>query len=260
MQEIYSWNEIDFDQHIFFNLSHEINELIEPLREHFGLDSFNYHKTYNDNSQIRLTNTPDWQRCYLFNKLYQQSIFELPAYNYSKNRIIWSNIGTHSMILMAAAKFGITHGITLIEPSEDGCEFYFLGTTTNRRDVINKYLSNFQLLEKFISSFHQRGRKLFEQVAPFRVRVNDWLCNNLKFDSVDYIDKFKFLASISGYVFTNRELECLPLLLKGLSSKQIAEQLQISFRTVEDHINHLKIKTNSKSKNELLLVLSDKFS
>ena len=43
MQEIYSWNEIDFDQHIFFNLSHEINELIEPLREHFGLDSFNYH-------------------------------------------------------------------------------------------------------------------------------------------------------------------------------------------------------------------------
>lgn len=48
--------------------------------------------------------------------------------------------------------------------------------------------------------------------------------------------------------------------IKGFSAKQIAEKLGISFRTVEEYINHLKIKTSAVSKNDLLKILSEKFT
>jgi len=243
-----------------FNLADKINQVIKPLITCFGLGSFNYHKTYNDDSQISLTNTPDWKRHYVKNKLYQQSIFELPAHNYLKNRIIWSNIDTHSTILDEAAKFGIKYGITLIEPMKDGCEFYFLGSTIDDSTVINKYLSNFYLLEKFIANFHVAAKEIFAAVEPHRLIINDRKENKLTFSTANHIDKFPFLSSIYGYKFTKRELDCLPLLLKGLSSKQIAEQLKISFRTVEMYIDNLKQKTNTQNKNELLFLLSEKFS
>lgn len=90
--------------------------------------------------------------------------------------------------------------------------------------------------------------------------VRDWENNKTKFDASNKIEHFSFLASIYGYQFTRRELECVPLLLKCLSSKQIAEQLQISFRTVEVYIENLKRKTGTHNKNELVSHLSEKFN
>jgi len=52
--------------------------------------------------------------------------------------------------------------------------------------------------------------------------------------------------------FTQRELECLFYLKRGLSAKQTAAILFISPRTVEFHLNGLKEKTQSRTKFELL--------
>lgn len=197
-------------------MTEDINQIIAPIKEYFKLDSFNFHKIYNDDTQIRLTNKPDWMRYYLSNRLYLDSIFELPAANYERNRFIWSNIDTHNGILKAASNFGIRFGVTFIEPTNDGCEFYFLGTTTNDKNVINNYLSNFKLLEKFVENFHESGKSLFEKIEPHRFIIEDWYQNKTKFNSSGYIDKYKFLANIYGYTFTKREFECIPLLLKVL--------------------------------------------
>ncbi|MCC2624385.1 MAG: hypothetical protein K0R14_258 [Burkholderiales bacterium] len=259
MQIIDNWTDIDLDNHIFFNLSEEINSLIAPLSQYFGLDSFNYLKTYNDGSHVRVTNTPDWVRHYLRTKLYQESIFELPAHHYVRNRVIWCNVGTHSHIIQEAAKFNIKHGVTFIEPVEDGCEFYFLGTTICNGEVINKYLSNFTLLEKFITNFHQAKAPLLHKVEPHRFIIKDRYDNNLCFKQGNLIEKFNFLNSLYNYHFTKRELDCVPLLIKGYSAKQIAEELDLSFRTIESYINNIKNKTKSSSKNELLAILYDKF-
>lgn len=260
IQTIETWTDIDLDNHIFLNLVDEINQIIQPLITHFSLDTFNYHKTYHDGSHICLTNTSAWKIHYLRNKLYQQSIFELPAHNYLKNRIIWSNIGTHITILKDAAKFGIKYGITFVEPVLDGCEFYFLGSSSNNKNVINKYLSNFYLLEKFIANFHESARDIFKKIEPERLIIKDRSENKLVFNTDNNIDKYPFLASIYDYKFTPRELDCIPLMLRGLSAKQIAEHLNISFRTVEMYIDNLKQKTNTHTKNELLFLLSEKFA
>lgn len=51
---------------------------------------------------------------------------------------------------------------------------------------------------------------------------------------------------------TKRECECLELILKGYTSKQIAQVLGISYRTVEEYIGNIKQKMGVKTKAELL--------
>lgn len=65
-------------------------------------------------------------------------------------------------------------------------------------------------------------------------------------------------ASINSYNYylTKRELEVLSHLTRGKTAKEIGHRLNISFRTVQHHIENIKSKTNSLSKSELI----DKFA
>ena len=49
-------------------------------------------------------------------------------------------------------------------------------------------------------------------------------------------------------VLTARELEVSRLLARGLSAKQIANELSIAPRTVEHHIDHARLKTGTRNR------------
>lgn len=68
----------------------------------------------------------------------------------------------------------------------------------------------------------------------------------LKFFKEFYNFNFKELQ------LTNRQIECLSLLQQGKTYKQIAKDLNISQRTVEHHMELLKVKTNKRFKTELI--------
>ena len=59
--------------------------------------------------------------------------------------------------------------------------------------------------------------------------------------------KFKRNASLS-----QRELEIIGLVANGLTNDQIAKQLEISKRTVDNHISNILSKTNTDNRVELL--------
>jgi DNA-binding NarL/FixJ family response regulator len=55
-----------------------------------------------------------------------------------------------------------------------------------------------------------------------------------------------------SFILSNREKQILQLVCDGMSNKEIAEQLQISTRTVEGHRARLNYKTNSKNAADLI--------
>lgn len=55
-----------------------------------------------------------------------------------------------------------------------------------------------------------------------------------------------------GTKITTRQLECLFYILRGKTIKEIARLLNISHRTVEVHLEQLKLKFNTQSKNQLI--------
>lgn len=56
---------------------------------------------------------------------------------------------------------------------------------------------------------------------------------------------------------TSREIECLRHLSQGLSARETAERLHISRRTVEKHLDNVKLKFNCHKKVELMRILID---
>lgn len=62
----------------------------------------------------------------------------------------------------------------------------------------------------------------------------------------------KFDPKKNNVALTKRQLDCLLLLVKGMTAKQIGDHLGLSRRTVEHHIESLKLKLNSFSKSSLI--------
>ncbi len=65
-----------------------------------------------------------------------------------------------------------------------------------------------------------------------------------------YLDQTKKINLESK--LTKQEKRCFYLLIKGLTSKLIGQRLQVSYRTVECHIDHIKLKLNCYSRTELI--------
>ena len=246
---------IDPRKHIFITSSKQINQIIKPLTDYFGLTSFVYQKNYNDGSEIRLSNQPEWIHYFYENELYKSSLFERPPSEFVKTRLVWAGLTVHNPILEKAREFNIDHGITFIEPCFDGCEFFFIGTEVKRHDVMSKYLANLDLIERFFDYFRDKAKPIIAEAIRQKITIPG------KFDvapKLFYPNEFNrsgFLNSLSPIEFTSRELDCIRLLTKGYTQKMIAKELTISPRTVETHLNHIKDKTATNSKDELVKYL-----
>ena len=53
-------------------------------------------------------------------------------------------------------------------------------------------------------------------------------------------------------VFTEKESEIILLVLKAKSRKMIADDLKITVNTIDRHLQHIHLKTNTHSNSELL--------
>lgn len=53
---------------------------------------------------------------------------------------------------------------------------------------------------------------------------------------------------------TNREQDVLQALLRGLSAKEIAYELEVAPRTVEAYIERIKIKMRARNKTQLIVL------
>lgn len=58
---------------------------------------------------------------------------------------------------------------------------------------------------------------------------------------------------------SKRELDCLQLTIKGYTAKMIARVLQISHRTIEEYLNHVRIKMGVTTKSEMIALTLDNF-
>lgn len=65
-------------------------------------------------------------------------------------------------------------------------------------------------------------------------------------------DKPPIRALNKNVVFSKREVECIKYLHQGYSTKQIARELNLSPRTVEEYITNIKIKLGCKSRLEIV--------
>lgn len=66
------------------------------------------------------------------------------------------------------------------------------------------------------------------------------------------IDELALEEKFPDIYFTDKQVECLQWIAKGYSNRVVAEQMQISVRTVDSHLAAIKCKLNCYTKRHLL--------
>ncbi len=243
-----------------------IAEICKPLNK-LGITSFNYVRTYDDGSQINLTNIPAWLEYFYKNEFYRIGAFERHPSQYESGYALWPHLSGQKIFFDARSYFNIDNGITLIEKQLDSCDFYYFGTTTNNSAIINFYLNNIDLLKRFILYFKDRANSIIKKASQNRIvlpnhfdqhespnKKETYTLESFKkeFLKETAIKNLRLTGDLEGELLTSKQLGCIIYLIEGKTAKEIAKILRISYRTVEGHINKLKIRFNCNTKNQLI--------
>lgn len=133
--------------------------------------------------------------------------------------------------------------------------------------VLDPSLINKEYLELFIMYFNDKAYHLINKFEPFKIPKNlieykeilnivvknfviaqeEAFINNINFKY------YKIKQLQKQYSLTTRELQCLELILQNKIAKEIANFLNLTTRTAETYIYHLKRKLNCHSKSEIIV-------
>ena len=230
--------------------SEAVLALCEPLSK-LQLSYFLYVQEDNMGNRSFLTNAAKWTANYFQQEYYQSSAFE--NYEFHDGHHLWCTLenGT-SVFNYAANEFDITHGITFIKKQSAMTKYFHYAAPEKNNEIYDIYLNKTGLLERFNLYFTEAGSKVisdisrqkhgvsFKKIKERSVAAND--------DSIGYHDYLSAINSNKVYVpdlqkvihLTAREKECAYWLVRGKSISEISMILNISGRTVESHINHIK--------------------
>lgn len=222
---------------------------------------------------MQLTNRPLFLRDFYDRGLYVYGCFEYYNPNYAPGYILSSTLDKEAQQVFSFAReyHDIDHVITITKKNKESWEFYHFGGPRNQLSLPNFYLSNIDLLERFILYFHEKAEKLITRadkqriIHPTMLNVDGSKKIVLSVVAINQHDgvRQRFVAQLSmkklslidcnqKVVLTKRETDCLRELFKGYPAREIGEKLSISVRTVETHIVHVKDKLQCDSKSQLI--------
>lgn len=244
----------------------EINAICKPLKS-LKIDYFSHVKIDADSNFSAICNNPEFCQYYYENKHYNADI-HMAKENKLGDIILWDALtfDNKSAILAEEAKaFGVNHVFTIVESKDNEMNYYHFAANVNSLQINQSYLANVDLLKLFTRHFnecinststlksgHDLKFSLLEESNAFSLK--DDACFNM-FD----IDRWSFLSILNprpdiqtnklilkhkgkqkSIQLSNQQEKCLRLLVLGLSAKQIALKLKISYRTVEHHVAIIK--------------------
>lgn len=169
--------------------------------------------------------------------------------------------GKTANMLSDAALFNYRHIFTIVKKHTEYIDYYHFGTHLNLPSINQWYLNNLDKLQLFIDYFNNQLSQSKTLAIGHQITfpVLSPECQISGIENRSHEEQL-FLKQISpASALSIRQHQCIELLTQGYSAKQIATQLNISHRTVEDHLNVLKHKLKAKNKSELIFkFLNDK--
>src|SRR3990167_2772569 len=263
-------------------ISKHLLQLCEPLLKYFKDFSVGYKRCYHNGNLLMIETKIEWYHAYLSMNIYDEVLHDNVTQARSKNDeyvYILSGLPTnkvHSYLF----DLNVWNSISLHFPHEKYEEvFHFCAPRTNQ-ELINLYVNNRGLFHHFVLYLRERLNLLKIQEAPLftlsstsssssletprdPIQGNSIFCKVRPIDLENFFNSTsikKFYFKDGDFYITKRELECVYYLCQGFTVKHIARGLQISPRTVEFHIKHIKNKLCLYSKNELVTFLHRHFS
>lgn len=234
------------DVHFLDGIVPEFRELGAPLFSLLPITVYSLRRFYNDGRFFYLCSDIKWLTHYyqqgyhllgdFQNHLNSSSSIKYSLWDYwdSQDKNYWTVIGD------AMQNFGYGHGLSIVKISSSHIDIFNPSTNRHNSSINNIYLNNLESINNYLSHLLIRADSFFNKVSinsfyePYQ--INSHLQSNEQ--------KIKKI--------TYREFQCLELLGKGMTMKNIAKKLSCSARTVETHLVHLKDKLGCAYKEDLI--------
>lgn len=243
--------------------SDKIRRATRPLRERFGIGYFTYHKIDRQGKYTVLVDRPDWAEHYVGEKFFLDDPFLSQPEAFSSGiSLLRIREGEENRILKAGKEqFDLDLGVLLIEKSEEGVEFFGFCGNSKESALEKLYLNHPSLMQAFgryfkkemareLSEMEKEGGSLKDLKGKSYFRKAPVEPDIPKEDLQAFLKDLK-LSPRGFESLSRRELECVELLLKGMSAKETARKLGLSPRTVEFYFETIKTKLSCQTKQEV---------
>lgn len=255
----------------------EVCRLCYPLFKNTPIQFFTYQRYYDSGEILYLGTIPE-----LALKLFTEDLFpSREELSLSSRFGLKVTIMSHLLPLPAAlketnaekyekgvayeAEAGIYHGLFLVDRETDYYRICGFSVKSDIDQITGFYNNLFPMLENFINYFEFRGDLLIQNALGksliFLPYYHNTLLNyNGEKLTIDQLNIDMLQPSKIDITITLREKQCLELISKGYTMKNVAIKLKISHRTVEQHLRNIKEKYGLSTKNQLVEIWCDHYS
>lgn len=252
---------IEMNRKVSAKFGDKLKQFCSPLVTHLGINHF-YHYAFTDSGKyIAVGLDLGWQEYLTANEIMDESLYNFYHNRYKLKGILFTQTLSdqvwQDLAKDAGHDFNIHIGLQISQPFNGGIEGFGFGLKSADLHQHMTLLKELPLLNLFIhqykNQFNQNALKdnfidLPEAIGPsfHKKPPVDASLNTREL----ILGKMKINVQNS---FSKRETEVIQLLLKGSpTSSQLAEQLFLSKRTVDDHLEHIKGKLDCASKSEMM--------
>ncbi len=151
----------------------------------------------------------------------------------------------------------MNHPIFFFEKHKNYYEIFSFTTLDNSPSIFNFYLNNLEMFKNFKLYFREKAKFLIESTSKNSIHIpDDMMAKNL-FDPKFFseAEENKYALSLSTikkeFYLSRRETEILHPILLGFACKEIAKNLGLSHRTIEQYLNSIKTKMGINSKRSI---------
>lgn len=166
------------------------------------------------------------------------------------------NITKFQRNIQICTEIGSVHRLCFVEKKQSYFQVIIFSSSNQCRQVIDiflNYIEFFSKFSKYVASSISRLLDREDKNQFLYLPEHDGQLNSMPKEVEPVFDPEAIMREISGSeLFTVREMQCMRLLAKGFTMKGAAKELDISPRTVEQHLRNMKEKHGLHSKQSLI--------
>jgi DNA-binding CsgD family transcriptional regulator len=258
-------------QHIIsdlINSSDKVKKVTQPLRNHFEISYFYYYRIDNAGRLTFLSDHPQVEEYYFSEKIYLNDPYMRHPSNYQSGFLRMESNGNEDYrddLSQTTGVFNLRPWLSLLERNSDSFDFFgFWRHESSFKKTEKIHLNHSELLKAFTHHFKKELEPSLLQMKEAAYLVPDLVGKEHFYSNMPIIPTIE-KESLRAYLIemglgrevlkadslSSREKQCLHGLLDCKSAKDIAFNLGLSTRTVENHLDRIKCKLSCWSKQQL---------
>lgn len=240
------------DNHYALTSCKAVDQICQLLFHSTPISYFTHLRVYPDKTRIYLTSNANWVAHFFQQQFYELPYLGKPIHEYGNGLYSWDVDQNDPIAIAGREYFDIDHRLMIVDKNDNYADFYSFATNRSYHQAINYYLNHIDQLNQFFAFFKEQASPLISEYQQHRISIESTTTN--KTHPTPLQQRPRWWLNNSEYL-TPREFQCATLLKQGYGYKRVAQKMNISPKTVEKHIIHLKQKLNVRTKSELIIRL-----